>query len=149
MNTVDRCTCYQELIKHVGEGFSRFQIAEKDDACSEHGEIDDIVKTGHYVDRQGDEWVFCGDVWSAAPNYRGKIVATDAQMRLLIERDQHVCQGLRRCFDHPVPHVLIAEWDHSRFGGFMVYPAGDELVAGEYDFHDEAMDAARALAVGE
>ena len=64
-------------------------------------------------------------------------------------RDQHVCQGLRRCLDHPVPHVLIAERDHDRFGGFMVYPAGNEFVVEECDFHDEAMDAARALAVGE
>lgn len=64
-------------------------------------------------------------------------------------RDQHVCHGLRRCFDHPVPHVLITEWDHSRFEGFMVYPAGNETASGECDTHAEAMDAARALAVGE
>lgn len=119
--------------------------------------VDEILAAGWYTDKRGRSWrrlPLSGRWADQVIDHQGihwagqKIEA--AQMRLLIERDQHVCHGLRRCFDHPVPHVLSAEWDHSRFGGLMVYPAGDSLaIDEEYDTLSEAMDAARALAVGE
>ena len=67
-------------------------------------------------------------------------------MRLLIERDMHrdVCPGLQTCKEHPVPYVWIGVSGspyHEPAWGF-----------NDGDYHDtlpEAMDAARALAVGE
>ena len=118
--------------------------------------VDEILATGRYTDRRGRAWDYFDtrvdyDRWQRWES-RGDedLILEPDEMRLLIERDQHVCQGLWRCFDHPVPHVLSAEWDRDRFGGFMVYPAGDSLaIDEEYDTLPEAMSAARALAVGE
>ena len=117
--------------------------------------VDEILATGEYRDRTGRVWVKCpvnprdlNDCWWAygrpVPGnfeHRG-----EDHIRLLIERDQHrdVCPGLQTCKEHPVPYVWIGVSGspyHEPAWGF-----------NDGDYHDtlpEAMDAARALAVGE
>jgi len=117
--------------------------------------VDEILATGKYTDRRGREWNHSTylnvESWRAKPY--GRLEVSPAQMRLLIERDQHECIGLRRCRSHPVPNVLALQDDISgaRWGhGFGVYRPGvsDDREAW-VDTLPEAMDAARALAVGE
>jgi hypothetical protein len=118
--------------------------------------VDEILATGQYRDRRGREWDYFDtrvdyDRWKRWES-RGEedlILDTD-EMRLLIERDQHrdECEGLRTCVDHPVPHVV----SYLRQAGVIqAYPA-DRNHGGQrssvYRQFPEAMDAARALAVG-
>ena len=116
--------------------------------------VDEILATGQYTDRRGREWVAAfestrGDRYWVSGSH-DQIIARD-QMRLLIERDQHrgECVGLRDCFAHPVPHVV----SHQRNAGVIqAYPADRDYGARRSSVHttlSKAMDAARALAVGE
>lgn len=92
--------------------------------CPVHGDVDSILASGRYVDRRGREWLYDPDfdIWVVSvqtheyvTNIEG--IIDPAQMRLMIERDQHrdVCPGLRDCDDHPVPNVVsyggAAAWD--------------------------------------
>ena len=106
--------------------------------------VDEILESGRYVDGRGGKWVRCSGAaewlgWFCVSG--GRPFLTTAQMRLLIERDQHrdECPGLWACEDHPVPAVTLSRMFRPR-----VYVNGDP-----YAWFSEAMDAARALAVGE
>ena len=122
--------------------------------------VDEILATGQYTDRRGRGWFVVGQdsnlgpawVYNEEPFGVQALIGTH-QMRLLIERDQHECIGLRLCRSHPVPNVLAlqddisgAKWGH----GFGVYRpgTGDDREAW-LDTLPEVMDAARALSVGE
>ena len=118
--------------------------------------VDEILASGRYTDRRGKRWVRC----SYAAERLGWFCPTGdctfltpAEMRLLIERDQHECPGLRQCLDHPAPNVLALEDDMGgpKWGnGFGVYrPGTDDVREAWVDTLPSAMDAARALAVGE
>ena len=115
--------------------------------------VDEILATGQYTDRRGRVWRLSPyQEWVCARPPRFW-VCMPRKMRLLIERDQHECIGLRLCRSHPVPNVLALQDDISgaRWGhGFGVYRpgTGDDREAW-VDTLTEAMDAARALAVGE
>ena len=120
--------------------------------------VDEILERGWYTDRRGRKWAKHtyphGTVEWVSPLGNGACyINTFEEMRLLIERDQHECIGLRLCRSHPVPNVLAlqddisgAKWGH----GFGVYRpgTGDDREAW-VDTLPAAMDAARALAVGE
>ena len=120
--------------------------------------VDEILASGRYTDRRGRGWDYVETVTSwCSPEIDAEGVSwgyryiDTAQMRLLIERDQHECIGLRRCRSHPVPNVLALQDDISgaRWGhGFGVYRPGigDDREAW-VDTLPEAMDAARALVV--
>lgn len=118
--------------------------------------VDEILETGRYTDRRGRSWrPNLGDNWVhfRGRKPRGELfydVLTDPEMRLLIERDQHrdECPRVGVCRNHPVPRVTFCD-----VGGFDVWAAG-ELTKAEFArpciaTRAEAMDAARALAVGE
>ena len=104
---------------------------------------DDFIESGWYVDRRGWHWFRIDHRLGQWHHYEqwGEWHLSDTQMRLLIERDQHrdVCPGLYACHTHPVPIV----WSGPASGRWFV----------DYgNWHNtlpEAMDAARALAVGE
>lgn len=108
--------------------------------------IDEILASGQYTDRRGRKWKNVTHLnvesWAAEPYGRPDILP--AQMRLMIERDQHrgECRGLDSCTSHPVPHVLAGR-AHARV--FKVVGRHFETRYGAT--HAEAMDAARALAV--
>ncbi|WP_240373099.1 hypothetical protein [Brevibacterium zhoupengii] len=118
--------------------------------------IDEILATGRYVDRRGREWV---RRLFLRPNIRWANIIRDSdgigwpgekisedRMRLLIERDQHrdVCPGLGWCLTHPVVSV-----DRNRLSkSWQVWGPGDWHRTSRGTF-PEAMDAARASAVGE
>lgn len=124
--------------------------------------IDEILASGRYTDRLGRRWSSRPSwttpdgrgVWSHAarlakvPGGAMFNILDPAQMRLLIERDQHrdVCVGIKRCEDHPVHFVQI----YHRFPTtrFVVYGPREWDDEKAY-FHTlaEAMNAARALAV--
>ena len=121
--------------------------------------VDEILATGQYRDRRGRAWHYVDtivdyDRWQRWEHHSAEDLILEVnEMRLLIERDQHECIGLRLCRSHPVPNVLAlqddisgAKWGH----GFGVYRpgAGDGREAWADNLPD-AMDAARALAVGE
>lgn len=124
--------------------------------------VDEILATGRYTDKRGRAWNYDPDfdVWVEYSSREDGIldlgwIVDTKDVRLLIERDQHrdECPGLEMCWSHPVPSVLI-DVD----GLFWVSPANsdamDALLSGyngdpEYDTLHAAMDAARALAVGE
>lgn len=121
--------------------------------------VDEILAMGEYTDRRFRLWELSKntrtgeDCWMVWEPFLRRTELTPAQMRLLIERDQHECIGLRRCRNHPVPNVLALQDDISgtRWGhGFGVYRPGigDDREA-YVDTLQEAMDAARALVVGE
>lgn len=119
--------------------------------------VDEILASGWYTDRQGRAWKYDPDfgVWLENPSHEGGVTllswVVDAKhVRLLIERDQHreTCVGIDSCEDHPVYFVRV-------YNGF---PKTRFVVYGPHFFDDEqayfytlpeAMDAARALAVGE
>ena len=111
--------------------------------------VDEILATGKYTDRRGREWNHTTylnvESWRAKPYGRPEV--SPAQMRLLIERDQHrdECRGLRVCYSHPVPHVVT----YADTPKASLYRAGEPWWEGSFDSLGEAMDAARALAVGE
>lgn len=111
--TTDRCTC--PTASAVCDG------PQPD--CPVHGCADAIMTLGEYVDRRWRIWRRNRvGVWSHMKDFHptyGPVYDRigDAQMRLLIRRDQHrdVCPGLRDCEDHPVPNVVsyggAAAWD--------------------------------------
>ena len=111
--TTDRCTC--PTASAVCDG------PQPD--CPVHGYADAIMSAGRYVDRRGRRWHLCpAKRWKHAADIHPAFgvlydTLTPAQMRLMIERDQHraVCPGLRDCDDHPVPNVVsyggAAAWD--------------------------------------
>ena len=111
-------------------------------------DIDKILASGSYTDRNGREWSPWHDLtggpseWIRWGDHRFEHPLTPDQMRLKIERDLHraVCPGLRRCQEHPVPHVVY--WRLSR--SFAVYnlPADREEAA--YT-HEQALEAARHM----
>lgn len=148
MSTVDRCTCPKtgpsSLLVQVGAvkpGLT-YAIERK---CPVHGDIDEILESGRYTDRRGRKWKNVTHLnvesWAAEPYGRPDILP--AQMRLMIERDQHrgECRGLDSCTSHPVPHVLAGR---AFWGRFYVYEGGPRGIRSTLA---EAMDAARALAV--
>ena len=102
--TTDRCTC--PTASAVCDG------PQPD--CPVHGYADAIMSAGQYVDRRGRRWHLCpAKRWKHAADIHPAFgvlydTLTPAQMRLMIERDQHrsVCPGLRDCDDHPVPVVI-------------------------------------------
>ena len=119
--------------------------------------VDEILATGKYTDRRGREWVRCpincclNGGWFSYSAMREAKRRSDwhpfeAEMRLLIERDQHrdVCPGIRKCNSHPVPRVFRYNAVWSKLAAY-----GDFRRDYAYDTLPEAMDAARALAVGE
>ena len=111
--------------------------------------VDEILAADEYRDRRGRKWQkLIGPLgWVNMSEHR---MLTRSQMRLLIERDQHrdECPGLINCENHPVPCVTLAG---GPYGCFHVNPAGDseETYVAHECSHEWAMDAARALAVGE
>lgn len=117
--------------------------------------VDEILATGRYTDRRGREWFVVGQdsdlgpawVYNEEPFGAQALIGTH-QMRLLIEHDQHrdVCVGLHWCDSHPVPRVHF-----NIHTGAPIVIAGDEYIFadGGFSSHAEAMDAARALVVGE
>lgn len=117
--------------------------------------VDEILATGQYTDRRGRSWrPNLGDNWVhfRGRKPRGELfydVLTDPEMRLLIERDLHrdVCPGLSACNGHPVPSVITPFAWGSR--DFEVYAAWANTTGTFEQSLPEAMDAARALAVGE
>lgn len=118
--------------------------------------IDEILATGRYTDRRGQEWV---RRLFPRPNIRWANIIRDSdgigwpgekisedRMRLLIERDQHrdVCRGVQGChLNHPLPRVKASWGKYFVYKPFSIFH--DEL----FGTLPEAMDAARALAVGE
>ena len=115
--------------------------------------VDEILIGHEYLDRRGRRWqkLIEPTGWVNMSEHR---FLTRNQMRLLIERDQHrdVCEGLQECGYHPVPFVEI--FRHLRPPYHVDYQVVDTSV--EPDFNQglyrtlpEALDAARALAVGE
>ena len=116
--------------------------------------VDEILGRGWYIDKRGRTWdsvkPLTGDrFWRA--NLPGGYMESlsPAQMRLLIERDMHrdECEGLGYCLGHPVPHVIVARY---RPAMLSIHEAGgrSEVVDFRHDL-PAAVDAARALAVGE
>lgn len=74
--------------------------------------VDEILASGRYVDRRGREWergpsFVRNRDWFTWVHPLKRKVANDEEMRLLIERDQHVCPGLALCRTHPVPFVIL------------------------------------------
>ena len=116
--------------------------------------VDEILASGQYTDGRGREWLYDGDfdIWVASVQTYENVTSIEGiidpdHMRLLIERDQHECKGLSRCIDHPVPIVLVFE---GYFGAQSAGPLDiDDLKRPMRETLAEAMDAARALAVGE
>lgn len=114
--------------------------------------VDEILATGQYRDRRGRAWSAAREGWTNFDLRTRTITFLRREhMRLLIERDQHrdVCPTLCICDDHPVPFVQASE-----FIGFGEYAVVDTRISSDepqerFDTLPEAMDAARALAVGE
>ncbi|WP_432789265.1 hypothetical protein QYM46_13075 [Brevibacterium sp. K11IcPPYGO002] len=116
--------------------------------------VDEILASGRYTDKRGRGWDYVETVASwCSPVIDGEGVSwgyrylDEAQMRLLIERDKHrdVCRGLPHCGTHPVPAVV--SWTTP-----IGYPQYGAHWRGRHHYTStlsEAMDAARALAVGE
>ena len=109
--------------------------------------VDEILATGQYTDRRGRAWDYFDtrvdyDRWQRWES-RGDedLILEPDEMRLLIERDQHrdVCPGLYNCMNHHVPIV----W----YGGISEGWCVD--LGNWHSSLSDAMDAARALAVGE
>ena len=117
--------------------------------------VDETLATGQYTDRRGREWRHIhGDrrwfhepdgLWFKDGKKVIKMVHTP-QMRLLIERDMHrdVCPGLQTCKEHPAPYVWIGVSGSPYHEPAWGFNDGDG-----HNTLSEAMDAARALAVGE
>lgn len=108
--------------------------------------VDEILASGRYMDRRGRGWDYVETVASwCSPEIDAEGVSwgyrylDTAQMRLLIEREQHrdECPGLWTCEDHPVPAVTLSRMFRPR-----VFVNGEP-----YAWFSEAIDAARALAV--
>ena len=117
--------------------------------------VDEILATGQYTDRRFRLWEHSQNMrtgeecWMIWEPYFRRTELTPAQIRLLIERDQHrdECPGLNACNGHPVPSVITPIAWGSR--DFEVYAAWANTTSTFKQSLPEAMDAARALAVGE
>ena len=116
--------------------------------------VDEILAQREYRDRRGREWNLT-DYWVDRATFdyvqmwlSPDRVATQDEMRLLIERDMHrdECPGMNECRYHPRHHVILA-WEDA--GKFLVYEPNRLFFRWIFDTHAEAMDAARALAAGE
>lgn len=151
MSAIDRCTCtphYQD----AGAGLTEY-VPEWDPSCSEHGEIDHILASCRYTDRRGRPWKVepsprDGIWWGTPHDDEFMLVMRNDKMRLLIERDMHrdVCEGLGFCLEHPVPSVITSvPRVFEVFGVRNSSATHADLLAPTLP---EAMDAARALAVG-
>lgn len=146
MNAVDRCRC-TPYFQDAGGGYTEY-VPEWEPSCPEHGEIDEILAAGQYVDRSGRMWKIVRSpligIWWGTPHAEAsKLVLHENKMRLLIERDQHriECVGLHDCYVHPTPRILFHD------GLWSVVAPG--LQAWQDSRHIEfadAWDAARALA---
>lgn len=108
--------------------------------------IDEILASGRYTDRRGKFWLIAGGEWFQINAHPHQILQP-AQMRLLIERDQHreACEGAD-CGDHPVPIVRV-NYIESGCVAWEIVPSGSPEGRLLAITHAEAMDAARALAV--
>lgn len=115
--------------------------------------VDEILATGQYTDRRGRVWSSAkpsiGDrFWRRVKRDGGLEILSSLHMRLLIKRDQHrdECPGLHDCGDHPVHHAVFYRWERA----FRVYePDPNSVETIRRGTLPEAMDAARAWAVGE
>lgn len=119
-------------------------------------DVDAILARGRYTDLKGRTWFKCvtlcahgGGWWLASKGLTRRLEdwhLTHDQMRTLIVRDQHreTCPGLRRCQEHPVPHVVY--WRLSRWFAVYDLPGGREETA--YTLA-EAIDAARHMTGGQ
>ena len=114
--------------------------------------VDEILASGRYTDKRGRGWDYVETVASwCSPVIDGEGVSwgyrylDEAQMRLLIERDQHreACAGLPDCTTHPVP-VVIVGYDDLEWRDFKVRYHGKSRVLRTLP---GAMNAACALAV--
>lgn len=109
--------------------------------------VDEILIGHEYLDRRGRRWqkLIEPTGWVNMSEHR---FLTRNQMRLLVERDQHrdVCPGLIDCDNHPAPSVLLTKGGELEF---LVFGPRQVRSIRAFDYHSEAMDAARALAVGE
>ncbi|WP_188550036.1 hypothetical protein [Sediminivirga luteola] len=112
--------------------------------------VDDILASGRYVDRRGRVWEYCEvtDTWSEiridavfGPEIDGPTIGMSA-MHTLITRDLHrtECPGLRKCGDHPVPHVIALGW------AFAAYTGSPWELIDNHDTLPEALDAAVLMA---
>lgn len=116
------------------------------------GTVDDFSEDGWYVDRRGWHWFRAEHQRGQWHHFEewGEWHLTDAQMRLLIERDKHrdECVGLGSCPDHPVP-IVCQNFNEDGATAWEVVGAhsGSGLI---FDLpHAHAMNVARALAVSE
>ena len=109
--------------------------------------VDEILIGHEYLDRRGRRWqkLIEPTGWVNMSEHR---FLTRNQMRLLVERDQHrdVCPGLIDCDNHPAPSVLLTKGGELEF---LVFGPRQVRSIRAFDYHSEAMDAARALAVSE
>lgn len=102
---------------------------------------------GVYTDRRGRRWVYMDyNTWITDRTRWATEVAGSKYIRWLIRRDQHrdACPGLSWCLTHP---AVNADYDRLR-RMWDVWGPGDWF-RGSFGTHAEAMDAARALAVGQ
>lgn len=118
--------------------------------------VDEILATGQYTDRRGRVWEVVGQDSDLGPAWAyweepfgvQAVIAT-RHLRAIIERDQHrdECAGLGFCLAHPVPHVIsLGPHRFEVFGPRSNSTMRADRLASTLS---EAMDAARALAVGE
>ena len=114
--------------------------------------VDEILAQREYLDRCGREWNLT-DYWVDRATFdyvqmwlSPDRVATQDEMRLLIERDMHrdECGGgrLADCVQHPVPSVT-----RTATGEWGAYGALCSLSSSRHATFPAAMGAARALAV--
>lgn len=139
-----RCSCVEgtsEFRRRVGR------------PCHVHGDVDEILWAGEWLDRRGWWWILCDPAggcegwwghesfWCPSPRSAPLHVSAD-EMRARIVRDQHreKCEGLWLCRDHPVPSVLIRT-SHSRFA--VILPPRDGATVMLVDDLGSALDAAR------
>ena len=117
--------------------------------------VDEILATGEYESRTHGLIQRCREacsgngLWVCAGHFEPWDHLTTEHVAKVIERDQHrdECEGLGYCLGHPVPHVIVARY---RPAMFSIHEAGgrSEVVDFRHDL-PAAVDAARALAVGE
>ena len=114
--------------------------------------VDEILAQREYLDRCGREWNLT-DYWVDRATFdyvqmwlSPDRVATQDEMRLLIERDMHrdACPRLSECKYHPRPHILTCEEVR---GWFMVFEPNAYFERRYFESLPDAMDAAYRLAV--
>lgn len=111
------------------------------DHCPRHGDVDAILRSGHYMDRKGRFWMRNAIEWWTDTSRPWRSIPP-SQMRTLILREQHreVCPGLRACEGHPVPHVVTYR-GAGYFSAFGPYDGGFR----RRPSLTEALDAARHM----